>query len=160
MEYFDLDSTKLDAAWRGQPKHVYKATEKIAELRAEVEKAKAKIALTKANVSLEARQNPEEFGIDKLTEAALLTAVASNKRVVAAEDKLIQAKFELEKWEGVLLALEHRKRALENLVTLHGQGYFSEPSLSGEARRRVEDSEMSKVRGGLARKDSKRREES
>lgn len=158
FDFFDLDSTRLDDAWRGQPKHVWKVTEKVAELRAEVEKAKARIESTKANVALEARQNPDDFGIDKLTEDAVKNAVAGNKRVTLAIDKLIQAKFELEKWEGVLIALDHRKRALENLVDLHGQGYFAEPSLKGDARKRVEDAEMSEVRGGLARKDSKRKQ--
>ena len=152
FSYFDLDETRLDDAWRGHSKHVFAARRKVAALRATVERCKARINITKAQVALEVRKSPEDFDIDKLTEAAVVSAIASNKRVTTAEDKLIDAKFELESWEAAVEALEHRKRALENLVTLHGQGYFADPSLSKGNRKGIEDTEQRELRNGLARK--------
>jgi hypothetical protein len=158
FNYFDLDDTRLDDAWRGHSKHVFDAMRKVSDLRAIVERCKARVALVKATVSMEVRRSPEDFEVDKVTDASVAAAVASNKRVTQAEDRLIDAKHDLERWEAAVTALDHRKKALENLVTLHGQGYFSEPSLSVGTRRAMEDTEQRELRGVLARKGLKSKE--
>jgi hypothetical protein len=47
--------------------------------------------------------------------------------VYAAKDKLIKANREVSTYYSVVFTLDHRKSALERLVTLHGQNYFSSP---------------------------------
>jgi hypothetical protein len=48
-------------------------------------------------------------------------------------------------------ALDHRKKALENLVYLHGQSYFSAPTAPRGMKDRMDEVEKASVRGKARR---------
>lgn len=65
----------------------------------------------------------------KITETTVKNAVTSDREVQKARSAIIEAKHEVDVLSAAVSALDQRKRALENLVTLHGQSYFSTPSV-------------------------------
>ena len=48
--------------------------------------------------------------------------------------------------QAAVIALDHRKSALERMVSLHGQNYFSTPVISGEGKDNVEEQIKRSVR--------------
>lgn len=81
----------------------------------------------KANITKAAYAQPEEFGIEKATDARVNCAVVADEDYQAALQKMLDYKHALDVYSAVVTALDHKKKALENLVTLFGQDYFSTP---------------------------------
>jgi hypothetical protein len=64
---------------------------------------------------------------------------------------MLRAKDRVNKVEAVVTALDHRKKALENLVYLHGQSYFSAPTAPRGMKDRMDEVEKASVRGKARR---------
>lgn len=126
-DLFHLDPDRLDEEWVAQPSLYHEHALVLAEAREHYERAKAERDLVAAELDREVRSDPARFGLDKVTEAAVQTAVATQKRLAQATNAVITARFETDKAQAVVDALEHRKKALENLVQLRLSDYFAEP---------------------------------
>ena len=124
-----IDPDQLDVEWLNQPALMMKYTRHAADMKAAVEKARQNIDLVKAELDKDIRQNPEDYALEKVTEGALTAIIQSSKKFIKANDAHRDAKYEADIASGAINAFEHRKRALENLVTLHGQQYFAGPSI-------------------------------
>lgn len=137
-EFFDLDMHRLDEEWLRQPRLYHDYAVKLADARATWERAKAAREVVQAELDRDARRSPSLFGLDKVTEPAVEKAVLLHKRYQKANEEVIIAKHEMDVLQAAVDTLEHKKKALENMVSLHGRDYFAVPRATAETGPAVE----------------------
>jgi len=128
---FQPNEFELDKEWVAQPSLYLKFATALADARARYDQAKAQLDVIKANVNLEVRKEPQEFGISKVTESVVSSAVATDVRVVKAQEAVTKARHEVDILTAAVTALEHKKAALEKLVQLHLASYYAKPVVEG-----------------------------
>lgn len=127
FSFFEIDEHNLDREWVKQPSLYFTWARKLADARQDLDEAKAKVDVTKAEVSRAIRDDPEDHGLEKVTEAAVTAAIPEHPDMIRAVKELSKARHKVDVYQAAVNALDHRKRALEKLVDLHGQNYFSTP---------------------------------
>jgi len=131
--FLDIDETALDKALVEQPTLFFKHSRRLADAKMKLDEAEREFDLTKADLSLSIRDFPGKFGLgEKVTEGAIAAATIMQERYQAAQRNVNSCRHAVQLMQGVVTALDHRKRALEKLVDLHGQEYFSSPRVRGE----------------------------
>lgn len=91
--------------------------------------------VVEAQLQAKARKYPKKFGVQEgarggITEAAVKAAVYSHPDYVEARDQFLDAKEEAAILGKAETTMDHKKRMLELLVTLHGQSYFASPRIA------------------------------
>ena len=144
--FLDLDQDRLDEEWIAQPKLYFEWAEKLADARLARDTAKTKVEVVRANLGRDIREDPESFDIPKITESVVAATIIQQPEFKAAQTNLLQAQHSMGVLEAAVVSLDHRKKALENLVYLHGQNYFSSPRVEGEAGEVIEEEVKKRVR--------------
>lgn len=141
-----IDENNLDKECIRLPSDYLKFAHKSVDAKWTLDEMENKLKVVHADLSKEVRSNPQDFGIDKFTEAVLVSTVLGLERYQKGLMRVQQAKYEADLAQAVVWALEHKKRTLTLLVELHGMGYFSSPKVSERGREAVEDMTKKKVR--------------
>jgi len=124
----EIDEYNLEREWSRQPKLYFQWAKEAADVRLEMDEAKAAVEMARAEVSSLVRAAPETFGVDgKLTEKAIDVIVSQHVVCIGAVRKFGRARHRYEIMSALVSALEQRKSALENLVRLHLANYYSDP---------------------------------
>jgi hypothetical protein len=143
----DIDEYNLDLEWKRQPTLYLEMATELADAKGDHDAAKSDFEIVKAKLSMNIRSNPNSFGLDKVTESTVNNALVTQKNYAIAQSGVIKAKHKVDLLQAVVVALEHRKRALESLVSLHGQKYFSEPLARTETdQEALEDATKTRIR--------------
>ena len=124
-----IDPLALDVEAAQQADLFFKWAERSIEARSEMDEAKLKLDTTEARLAIECRKTPENFGLSKITEAAVAVAVKTADRYLNAYDNFLRAKETAGLLGQAVEAMEQKKRMIEVLITLHGQQYFAGPSV-------------------------------
>ena len=124
-----IDPSGLDTELILQPQLMLKYAKHASEMKMEVERAKEKLDIIRADLDKKIRVAPQEFGIVKLTESVITSTIITQVKFRAGNEEFLEAAYEANMAQGALRALEGKKTALENLVKLHGQQYFAGPSV-------------------------------
>jgi hypothetical protein len=124
-----IDESALDTEWLAQPKLMLVYGNYTAEKRKEVDIVKEKLDIVKAKLDRKIRENPESFGLSKITETVVQNAIISHIEYQTVSKSYIEAKYELDVAMVAVRAIDQKKQALENLVKLHGQQYFAGPKV-------------------------------
>jgi len=138
---FTIDLNSLDQEWLYQPKLYFQYASQLADTRRKLEEAKRELDVVDAESDLRIRQKQEDFGISekvKLTEAMIKNTISLQKEHQDALHKIIVVKHKVDIVQAAVTAFDHRKSALERLVSLHGQSYFASP-------KPVDDSSMESI---------------
>lgn len=122
-----IDPDALDVEWLRQADLMFKYAKHAADCKKEVDDAKERLDVEKARIELNIRTDPESFGLPKVTEAGIQSAVLLTKEYKAAVQAYNEAKYEYEISVAAVRAMDQRKTALENLVKLLGVSYFAGP---------------------------------
>jgi hypothetical protein len=126
----EIDESALDVEWVGHASLMLRYTRTAAESHKEMNLAKARLDYVKARLDKEIRENPDAYGLGtRITEGSISSAIRLSDDFEEANHGLIEKEFEYEVAAGVVRSFDHRKSALENLVRLHGQSYFSGPTV-------------------------------
>jgi hypothetical protein len=125
---FSIDELRLDREWLAQAELVHEHCLNLADAKLRHNEAKAEADVVAAELDRDVRLHPTKYGLDKLTETVVANTITLQPAHKEAHKKLIQAKHDVDVLEAAVSALEHKKRALENLVALHGMDYFATPS--------------------------------
>ena len=132
-----VDQFQLEIACIDQPVIYDEVGQLVTEWNASAKIAADKLDFVKADQSSKIRLNPEKFGVAKLTEGSVESAVLLTKEHQEAASDLI----ETEKIVGYLrilqLSLDQRKSTLNNLVTLYVHNYYSKQNEMGTERKAV-----------------------
>ena len=127
MEDVKVDPEQLDVMWLNQASlYVHYATIAV-NARDVRDRAKQKRDVTRAEVEKDCRAHPEKYGVEKVTEAAIASAVNSDKDLATCIDEYQNACLEADLSQVAVSGMEQRKSALENLVRLHAASYFAGP---------------------------------
>jgi hypothetical protein len=142
----DINRDELDIEWLRQPNMMEDACRALADARLAHSGLKADLELCEAELSLHIRKNPEDFSLDKTTEAVISAVILTQEKYQKKLKRLNEAKQSIDVAEALTTALHHKKAALENLVQLQAQGYFSTPKAPPEARERMNSVERKHTR--------------
>jgi hypothetical protein len=126
-EHFAVDDQQLIEEWMRHPSRVYQYTSLTADLQMQLDMARRRDEVLRADLSLTIRKNPEQFGLQKLTEGVIEAAIAVDEEVRASANKIIKLKNELDLAKAAVSALEAKKKALECIVQLHMTSYYANP---------------------------------
>jgi hypothetical protein len=129
---FTVDKERLDEEWVNQPDLFHEFAIQLADARLELEEAKAELDVVAAELDRDIRERPNKFGLDKFTETAVKNTVLTQQAYKAQVSAVNKARHRMDIVQAAVTACDHRKKALENLVYLHGQDYFSTPRARGE----------------------------
>ena len=124
----NIDPDNLDIEWLNQPKLLMKYSKLEADAKAELEKAKEYVAFIKAQTDSSIRKDPTVFGIDKITEGAITSAINVDANVREAVQRQNKIQHLLNLVTNMVRAIDQRKSSLENLVKLFGMEYFASPN--------------------------------
>jgi len=94
---------------------------------------KESLSIEEAKLAQHIRSKPEDFGLLKITEGSVFELLKTNDRLQEFRQDLITTEYEVNLLKGVTIAFDHRKKALEELVSLYIAGYFS-PKLKAELK--------------------------
>ncbi len=128
-EDLQIDPNALDVNAGEQSELYFKWAKKAVAAREAQDEAKLFLDICEAELSSRARLDPDSFGIARVTETAVLTAVRLHPKYEEAQAVHIKARKEAAILEKAVAAMEQRKRMIELLVTLHGQEYFAGPAV-------------------------------
>jgi len=134
-DFFKIDEHDLVREWVEQPELFYKYARRLADARLELSQRETAVDVAKADADNLIRERPKKFGLpEKPTEAAIKAAIINMPSYTQAMKFLHEAAHAVALLDAAVKTLDHRKRALENLVDLHGQNYFASPrDKSGKA---------------------------
>lgn len=146
---FRIDRDRLDEEWERQATNYYQVAEQLAAAITEEEAAKDRLEVVEATLYKQVRSDPAAYGLcDKPTEKAVNSEVLLHPKYRRAKDDLIRAEERKNLWKAATTAMDHKKSALERLVSLHGQQYFSQPKApDAPAREVVEEAGRRKAFG-------------
>ena len=115
---FDLsiDLNALDTEWLEQPERFYDVATQAAEAKREVERTKLALDIAEAELDNDIRANPVKYGIAKITEGAISSAIKLAKPYQDAVNTHADAQLHNNHMQSGVQAFDQRKKALENLV--------------------------------------------
>jgi hypothetical protein len=124
----EIDGLSLDKEWQFQSRLYMKYSRELADKRDLLARSEQKLDVVKAEADKRARQR-HAADEKKPTEGVINSEVATDTLVEQQNNAVLDLRHEVDILVGVVRAFDHRKAALENLVTLHGQQYFSSPAV-------------------------------
>lgn len=122
-----IDQDALDIEWLDQPKLMMKYTKHEADCKRDLQKAKTDLDLIEADLDKEIRNDPDSFGLSKITETAISNAVKSHAKYKKAQKAVHKCQYKVDIAIAAVRSIYGKKEALENLVRLHAQQYFAGP---------------------------------
>lgn len=143
---FDIDKNMLDDEWLNQPKRYFEWAVRLEDARADFEICKAEFDVVKSELDLAIRTNPDDYDLPKVTDKSIAAALITQQGYKDAQQDMFETKHRVGVLQAVVTALDHRKKALEKLVDLHGQKYFASPRASESSREAMSDVEKGSVR--------------
>lgn len=157
-----IDESALDVEWLDQPKLTMKYTKHEAECKRHLAVCKADLDIVHSDLDKKIRTDPEKYGLDKITEKAIMNVIQADQKYIDAQEAIRDAEYELNMAYGAVRAIYAKKEALENLVRLFGQQYFAGPSvprdLSGEwEKKKRQEASNKKVKMGSKKPVRRRR---
>lgn len=132
VNVLEIDPDALDQEWLKQPGLYFEFAEQLADARRKLDRAKSALDVVAADLDKCIREDPQQFDLEKITEAQVTKTVLVQDEYQEALKEVQNANYRVNLIQAMVTALDHRKKALENFVFLHGQNYFSEPRARGE----------------------------
>lgn len=127
-----IDETSLDVEWLNQAALAMRYGKYWADCQLKVQQAEERIKLIRAELVKEANEDPDSTlgeGV-KPTGPNIEAYYRNHKRHKQAKQEWVEACYELNIADIAKKEISTtRKAALENLVRLHGQSYFSGPNM-------------------------------
>lgn len=166
IEYKDLVSSlavHIDKLQQDSERHsglAFRAGELAADLKAEAKRSKLAVEEIEAEVDKEVRADPDSFGLTKITESVVSSAVTSDRRVQEARRREIDAAHDADKAGNLASAYDHRRSMLKGEIELYVHNYFGDPEQDRSmrpTRRDVDEVESERMEEELADVQARRR---
>jgi hypothetical protein len=124
----NIDENNLLNEWKSQASMMLEYGIQLADAMQEEDGAKAKLAVVAAEMDRDMRANPADYGIDKLTEAAISSAILVQPEHKIVTKKLDDAHHEVRILRAVVDALSHRKSTLQGMTDLFLRQWYANPT--------------------------------
>ncbi len=142
-----IDEFALDKEWVNAPRLYFRYAAKHANAKREWDEAKTELELVKAELDQKIRIHPESFGVEKITEKVVESAIIREKSHHQAVDAVRACRYRADMYSAAVSGMEFRKPALEGLVKLLLADYYSKPKAPKGAEEEVHRMEKRIVRG-------------
>lgn len=123
-----IDENNLAEEWQGQASLMLEYSVRLADAMQEADEAKANLAVVTADIEMDIRANPEEYGLAKLTEAGVLAAIPQQEAHEMATKTVNTTRHAVRVYQGAVDALSHRKAALQGMTDLYMRQWFADPT--------------------------------
>lgn len=136
MNYNDdikIDETALETEWLNQAARYLKYAELAAAADKEVRRLEERMKVLRSEIILE--ESNKSVGKRSPTGQMIEATFRVHPQHRKLKRKLNDAQHDADILRGAVFAFQQRKTALENLVMLHGQGYFAEPNVKRTIRK-------------------------
>lgn len=130
-----IDGKALDLEWLDQAPRYMRYSSELADARDRLARAERRQDVVEAEANDRARKRLTVPDQKAPTVDAIRAAVVMDEEVRKNMDNILALKHNVDILAAAVSAFDHRKRALENLVTLHGQQYFAGPSVPNDIGR-------------------------
>ena len=148
-----IDPNHLDREWVHQSECYHQAALDAAGARLKHAELTQELELVYAELDHQIRTHPARYNLgDKLTEKIVENTVVLQASYRVALKAVYQAKFELDTFQAMVGALEHKKKGLENLVSLRLADYYAEPRTPKGGSDEVEEMQRRELRSRGQRK--------
>jgi len=138
-----IDKYNLTDELVEQAQLYYEWASQQAEAACDVEDAKDKLDLIKSQVELRIRKNPKLHRLsEKPTESMVKAAVKLHSKVKRANKRYLEAVRIESLLKKAERAFEHRKKALEGLVSLNMQYWYSNPKTNSQVKQEVDQTSL------------------
>lgn len=154
-----IDLHRLESEWADQAILYMRYSRASADAKAQVDHVRQQLDVVRAQVDAQIRSNPEKYGLEKTTEAAILAALSLQREVREANERLIAARHEADVVASATRAFEHRRSALENEVRLFLANYYSSPTGDGEQGREFDQQALHRKIRDVANDDEVREDD-
>ena len=141
-----VDPHRLDEGWTQQPSIYFRYAAKLAGARQELDRAKTELDLVDAELDIKIRKNPELFDLPKVTESVIKSTIVVAGVHIRANDFVMDAKHAVDILAAAVTALDHKKKALENMVSLQLANYYSSPKAPEGAKDRMDEVSKRSIR--------------
>ena len=157
-ELSDIDQHNLEEECLVQPKMYEEHAKALVEAKRMLIEQTARVELAKEELATDIRRHPDKYQALKITEAVVAELVPTTERYQKVSRVWRKRKHEVEVHQAAVNTLDHRRRTLENLVTLWRSDYYAAPRTRDEnSRETMEDAKRERVKVKIKRR--KRRPE-
>ena len=147
-----IDESALDVEWLRQAQLMLRYGGHTAQKRKEVDQKKEQLEVIKAELDRKIREDPNFFGLSKITEAVVQNTIMVQPEYKEVMEEYIEIKYEYDMAVTAVRAIDTKKTALENLVKLYGQQYFAGPKVPRDLSKEWEQKQRQKqVDSGVAK---------
>jgi hypothetical protein len=142
-EYADdilIDHLDLERELIRQPILYLKYSELAVDANFEKDRAKELLRTVESEIDLDIRQNWDDFGFDsKPTEGGIRACITQQPKYISTLDEYMNAVKTYNSLTGAKVALEHKKKSLELLVSLLIRGYSAEPRVDPKFKNKLQE---------------------
>ena len=141
----EIDLYHLDEAWMELPKLTEEWNKKTVEADIAAMNAKNELDEAKAKLDQQIRENPENFGLSKLTEASLSSAISIDPTIKAKLTEYYDFLFEHRRTKSYCNSIATKEKALQGLTKLYEAGYFASKPICAMASTITQEKETAKL---------------
>ena len=127
-----IDKFNLDKEWLEQAEKFIAWGEKKVDAEKARDDKKQEVELIKAELSTKIRENPKQFGLEKVTEAAINEVIIQDGVYQSKNREYFDLVSAVKLLAIVVQGFEQRKTALEEEVKLYLNGYWADPRSKGK----------------------------
>ena len=151
-----VDRDTLDISWEKHPMMCFAYSVALAEARQKVNNLKREHKIMLAETILDVKQNPRDYDLPlKPTVDQVKSAAECDVQCEGLWISLVDAEHESDLLAAAVKSLDSKKSAMESLVKLHGQSYFSNPQTDMEGGQTLKDTKRKRVAHGTNKKKRK-----
>jgi len=151
QEEIRIEPNELHLELIRQPQLFLKYAEDYVQACTFRDEIKNKIEYEEARLSAEIRANPERFGVERVTEGSIASAILIQESMIEIKRQYLEAKEAADRLGAFKETIQQRKVALENLVSLWIAKYWSDVKIPEE----TQEDASKKFAKGLAEKYKK-----
>ena len=164
QERLKIDIHELHTNVAEQPSYCEEIGRLSAKAKAAAKRMKLDLDLMEAKLESNIRNNPDAYGVAKVTENAIKAAIIQNEEISRAKRALIDDEQCSDEFQVLVNAFEHRRSMLNNEVQLWSTNYWGEKSgkVSGDTKGTLvekQEDDREKFREGAREQRRKKQEE-
>lgn len=123
----NIDENNLLQEWKNQANLMLQYGIQLADAMQEEDEAKTQLSVVAAELDCSIRNEPEKYGLAKITESALMNTIIVQKAHVEATKVLNDARHRARILKAAVDAIGHRKSALQGMTDLFLRQWYADP---------------------------------
>jgi hypothetical protein len=156
----EIDENNLLHEWKRQAALMLEYGILLADAMEDEDTAKAKLAITAAELDRDIRAAPQEYNLVKATESTVPNAITEQPEHQVATKKLHKARHRVRVLRAAVDSLAHRKSTLQGMTDLFLRQWYADPRTPGQPAELREAAVEGGAKKTVSRRKRRRAEES